>query len=149
MHKGAVELCLNKSGEMERKGFMNVQKINCANLSRLPAFSHAAVAGDFIYVSGTLGIKHDKLEIVEGGVSKETEQILFHISTILSECHARLEDIVKINVYLTDMNNFHDMNSAYLDAIQFDPPARITVAVKALALGASVEMDCIAYKPKK
>ena len=128
---------------------MGVQKINCKNLSRLPAFSHAAVAGDFIYVSGTLGTKLDKLEIVEGGVSKQTEQILFHISTILGECNASLEDIVKVNVYLTDMNFFHDMNSAYLDAIQFEPPARITVGVKALALGASVEMDCIAYKPKK
>lgn len=128
---------------------MGVQKINCENLARLPAFSHVAVAGDFIYVSGTLGTKHDKLEIVEGGVSKQTEQILFHISTILSQCNATLEDIVKVNVYLTDMNFFHDMNSAYLDAIQFEPPARITLGVKELALGASVEMDCIAYKPKK
>ncbi len=128
---------------------MRVRKINCENLARLPAFSHAAVAGDFIYVSGTLGTKHDKLEIVEGGVSKETEQILFHISNILRECNAALEDIVKVNVYLTDMNYFHDMNSAYLDVIQFEPPARITVGVKSLALGASVEMDCIAYKPKQ
>ncbi|MFA5907005.1 MAG: RidA family protein [Desulfobacula sp.] len=128
---------------------MGIQKINCENLSRLPAFSHAAVAGDFIYISGTLGTKLDKLEIVEGGVSKQTEQILFHISTILSECHASLKDIVKINVYLTDMAYFHDMNSAYLDAIRFEPPARITIGVKELALGASVEMDCIAYKPKK
>ncbi len=128
---------------------MGVQKINCENLSRLPAFCHAAVAGDFIYVSGTLGTKLDKMEIVEGGVTKQTEQILFHISTILSQCNASLKDIVKVNVYLTDMNSFHDMNSAYLDAIQFEPPARITVGVKELALGASVEMDCIAYKPKQ
>ena len=128
---------------------MGVQKINCENLARLPVFSHAAVAGDFIYVSGILGTKHNKLEIVEGGVSKQTEQILFHISTILSQCNASLEDIVKVNVYLTDMNYFHDMNSAYLDAIRFEPPARITLGVKELALGGSVEMDCIAYKPKK
>nr|NJM01761.1 hypothetical protein [Desulfobacula sp.] len=93
---------------------MGVRKVNCENLVRLPVFSHAAVAGDFIYVSGILGTKHDKLEIVEGGVSKETEQILFHISTILNECRAGLEDMVKVNVYLTDMNSFHDMNSAIL-----------------------------------
>ncbi len=128
---------------------MAVRKINCENLVRLPVFSHAAVAGDFIYVSGILGTKHDKLELVEGGVSKETEQILFHISTILSQCHASLEDIVKVNVYLTDMDSFHDMNSAYLDAVRFEPPARITLGVKELALGAAVEMDCIAYKPNK
>ncbi|NOX35542.1 MAG: RidA family protein [Deltaproteobacteria bacterium] len=127
---------------------MGIQKINCESLARLPAFSHAAVAGDFIYVSGILGTKHDKLEIVEGGVGKQTEQVLFHIGTILSQCNAGLEDMVKVSVYLTDMDNFHDMNSAYLDAIQFEPPARITVGVKELALGALVEMDCIAYKPR-
>ncbi|MBU1340721.1 MAG: RidA family protein [Proteobacteria bacterium] len=127
---------------------MGIKKVNCDSLVRLPAFSHATIAGDFIYVSGILGTKHDKLEIVDGGVGKETEQILFHISTILRQCNAALEDMVKVSVYLTDMNNFHDMNSAYLDAIQFEPPSRITVGVKELALGASVEMECIAYKPK-
>jgi len=128
---------------------MGIIKINCENLARLPAFSHATIAGDFIYVSGILGTKHDKLEVVEGGITKETEQILFHIGTILHECKAALEDMVKVNVYLTDMNNFHDMNSAYLDAIQFEPPSRITVGVRELALGASVEMDCVAYKPNR
>lgn len=128
---------------------MGIQKINCGNLVRLPAFSHATIAGDFIYISGVLGTKHDKMEIVKGGVGKETEQILFHFSTILGQCQASLEDIVKINVYLTDMNLFHDMNSAYLENIQFEPPSRTTVGVKSLALGACVEMDCVAYKPKK
>lgn len=127
---------------------MGLKKVNCENLARLPVFSHAVIAGDFIYVSGILGTKYDRLEIVEGGVEKETEQILFHIGTILSECHSTLEDLVKVNVYLTDMENFHDMNSAYLDTIVFEPPSRITVGVKELALGASVEMDCVAYKPQ-
>jgi 2-iminobutanoate/2-iminopropanoate deaminase len=128
---------------------MGIQKVNSTGLARLPVFSHAVIAGDFIYVSGILGTKHDKLALVEGGVTKETEQILFHMSTILNQCGASLEDIVKINVYLADMNHFHDMNSAYLDVIQFEPPARITVGVSELALGASVEMDCVAYKPRQ
>ncbi len=127
---------------------MGLKKINCDNLPGLKAFSHAVIAGDFIYMSGILGTKQDKMEIIEGGVTKETEQVLFHFENILGQCGATLEDIVKVNVYLTDMNNFHDMNSVYLDVIQFDPPARITVGVKELALGASVEMDCIAYKPE-
>ncbi len=128
---------------------MGLIKINCDNLPGLKAFSHAVVAGDFIYVSGILGTRQDKMEIIQGGVVKETEQILFHFENILSQCDATLEDIVKVNVYLTNMDNFHDMNSAYLDVIQFEPPARITVGVKELALGASVEMDCIAYKSKQ
>ena len=127
---------------------MSIEKINCNSLARLPAFSHATIAGDFIYVSGILGTKHDKLEIVDGGITKQTEQILFHFSTILNQCKAGLEDIVKVNVYITDMEQFHDMNSAYLETIAFDPPARITVGVNELVLGAAVEMDCVAYKPQ-
>ena len=127
---------------------MSIQKVNCDNLAGLKAFSHAVIAGDFIYLSGILGTRQDKMEIVEGGVTRETEQILFHFENILGQCGATLEDIVKVNVYLTNMENFHDMNSAYLDVIRFEPPARITVGVKELALGAAVEMDCIAYKPQ-
>lgn len=127
---------------------MGIKRVNCDTLVRLPAYSHATIAGDFIYVSGILGTTPDKMEIVKGGVSKETEQILLHIKTILGQCHASLEDLVKVTVYLTDMDDFHDMNSAYLDAIRFEPPSRATVGVKELALGATVEMACVAYKPR-
>lgn len=126
---------------------MGIQKINCTGLVKLPAFSHAVMAGDFIYVSGTLGTKPGKMEVVEGGVEAQTSQILFHFETILGECGARLEDIVKVNVYLKDMDTFHDMNCAYLNVIKFEPPARITTGASDLALGADVEMDCIAYRP--
>lgn len=125
---------------------MGLKKVNCDNLPGLRAFSHAVVAGDFIHLSGILGTRQDKMEIIQGGVVKETEQILFHFENILNQCGATLKDIVKVNAYLTDMDNFHDMNSAYMDVIRFEPPARITLGVKELALGASVEMDCIAYK---
>ncbi len=126
---------------------MGIKKINCEDIVRLPTFSHATIAGDFIFVSGILGTRFGEIQIVDGGVEKETEQILFHIETILKKCNAAIEDIVKLSVYLVDMDSFHDMNSAYLDAVQFEPPSRITVGVKELALGASVEMDCVAYKP--
>ncbi len=126
---------------------MSIKKVNCKNLAGIKAYSHAVIAGDFIYLSGILGTRQDKMEIIKGGVVKETEQILFHFENILGQCGAGLADIVKVTVYLTDMENFHDMNSAYLDVIQFEPPARATVGVKELALGASVEMDCVAYKP--
>ena len=126
---------------------MAVRKVNCKGPIQISAFNQAVIAGDFIYVSGVLGTKHEKTEIIDGGIEAQTTQILFHIETILSECGARLEDIVKITVYLKDMDTFHDMNSAYLDVIRFDPPARTTVGVYDLALGADVEMDCIAYHP--
>ena len=58
-----------------------------------------------------------------------------------------MEDIVKVNVYLTDMTTFGDMNDAYMEFFQSDPPSRITVGCSALALGAAVEIDCIALNP--
>ncbi|MBW2045758.1 MAG: RidA family protein [Deltaproteobacteria bacterium] len=127
---------------------MKARKIVCEGLGRLPAFCHAVVAGDFIYVSGTLGTKPNTTELVQGGTGPQTSQALLNIKTILEECGASLEDVVKVNVFLSDMDEFQEMNQAYLEAIGSDPPARITVGNARLAFGAKVEIDCIAYKPQ-
>ncbi|HWM89571.1 MAG TPA: RidA family protein [Thermoanaerobaculia bacterium] len=127
---------------------MNARKVNVDALGRLPAFCHAVVAGDFIYVAGTLGTKPGGLDLVEGGTRAETTQTLRNIETILTECGAALADLVKVNVYLADMGTFAEMNAAYLEVIGSDPPARITVGGVDLALGAAVEIDAVAYKPR-
>lgn len=128
---------------------MKPRRVNVEGLARLPAFSHAVVAGDFIYVSGTLGVKPNSMELVEGGTGPETTQTLHHIETILEECGASLNDVVKVSVFLADMGTFVDMNEAYLKVMGSDPPARITVGRADLALGAAVEIDCIAYKRRE
>lgn len=128
---------------------MSVQRIIAEGLARLPAFSHAVIAGDFIYVSGTLGTQPDSMELVPGGTGPETTQALRHIETILRACGASLDDLVKVNVFLADMATFATMNQAYLDVIGSEPPARITVGRADLALGAAVELDAIAYKPQR
>lgn len=127
---------------------MTIKKVNSPELSRLPAFSHAVVAGDFIYVSGTLGTKPGSRELAEGGTGPQTTQTLRNIEAILKACGASLADLVKVNVFLTDIQTFAEMNAAYLEVIGSDPPARITVGRSAFALeGAAVEIDAIAYKP--
>jgi 2-iminobutanoate/2-iminopropanoate deaminase len=128
---------------------MNLRKVNVEGLARLPAFSHAVVAGDFIYVSGTLGVKPKSMDLVEGGTGPETTQTLRNIETILTECDASLDEVVKVDVFLADMSMFAEMNEAYLEVMGSDPPARITVGRAELALGAAVEIDCIAYKSRK
>ncbi|HEV7668601.1 MAG TPA: RidA family protein [Thermoanaerobaculia bacterium] len=128
---------------------MPLQRINLPNLARLPAFCHAVVAGDFIYVSGTLGTAGDALTLVPGGTGPETTQTLRNIEAILAGCGATLADLVKINVYLADIGTFAEMNAAYLAILGSDPPARITVGGADLALGASVEIDAVAYKPAR
>jgi 2-iminobutanoate/2-iminopropanoate deaminase len=116
-------------------------------LGRLPAFCHAVVAGDTLYVSGMLGAREGELQLVDGGIGPETTQTLRNIERILHACGATFDDVVKVNVYLTDMTNFAEMNEAYIAVVGEDPPARITVGCTALALDAAVEMDCIAYRP--
>ncbi len=127
---------------------MKAKKANVDSLGRLPAFCHAVMAGDFIYVSGTLGTKPGGLELVDGGTRAETAQTLRNIETILKECGAALADLVKVNVYLADMKTFAEMNAAYLEVIGSEPPARITVGGVDLALGAAVEIDAVAYKAR-
>jgi 2-iminobutanoate/2-iminopropanoate deaminase len=124
---------------------MSARKVNVDGLGKLPAFCHAVVAGDFIYVSGTLGTKANSFELVDGGTAAETTQTLRNIETILKGCGAGLEHLIKLNVFLADMSQFADMNGAYLEVIGEDPPARITVGRAALALGAAVEIDGVAY----
>ena len=124
---------------------MGARKVNVDGLGKLPAFCHAVVAGDFIYVSGTLGTKPDSFELVDGGTGPQTTQTLRNIETILQGCGAGLEHLVKVNVFLADMATFAEMNAAYLEVIGEDPPARITVGRAALALGAAVEIDAVAF----
>ncbi len=126
---------------------MTMEHITVDGLARLPAFCHAVRAGEFIFVSGTLGTRTGTMDLVEGGAGPETEQTLRHIETILASCGATLRDLVKVNVFLADMGTFDDMNAAYLSVMGDDPPARITVGRADLALGAAVEIDGIAYRP--
>jgi 2-iminobutanoate/2-iminopropanoate deaminase len=127
---------------------VRVQKINVPGIVRLPAFSHASIAGQQVFVSGMLGSPPGEgLALVEGGTGAQTVQALRNIEQILRACRCGLGDVAKVNVYLTDMATFGEMNEAYLSVFTGDPPARITVGCNGLALGAAVEMDCIAFLP--
>jgi len=130
----------------EEKTWM-IQKVTVDGLAKLPAFCHAVIAGDFIYVSGTLGALPNSMTLIEGGTGPETTQTMRNIEIILQACGATLADVVKVNVFLADMSTFGEMNTAYLAVMGEDPPARITVGRAELALGAAVEIDCVAYKP--
>jgi 2-iminobutanoate/2-iminopropanoate deaminase len=127
---------------------MRVRKINVPGVVRLPAFSHASIAGQQVFVSGMLGSPPGGgLSLVEGGTGPQTVRALRNIEELLRACGCGLDDVAKVNVYLTDMATFGEMNEAYLSVFTGEPPARITVGCTGLALGAAVEMDCIAFLP--
>ncbi len=122
------------------------ERIVVDGLGRLPQFAHAGIADDLIFVSGTLGTGAG-LGLVEGGVGPQTAQTMANISSILEVARASWDDVVKVSVYLADMADFGVMNEAYAAAFTGTPPARITIGGVDLALGARVEIECIARRP--
>jgi 2-iminobutanoate/2-iminopropanoate deaminase len=126
-----------------------LERITADGVGRLATFSHATRAGDWIYVSGTLGTKPGAFALVEGGMAAETRQTLENLRAILAAAGAGLEDVVKMQVFVTDMTRFSEMNQAYREFFPNEPPSRVTVGCSALALGACVEIDCVAYKPSR
>lgn len=104
-----------------------------------------SVAADgWVALSGQIGDVEDVL--VEGGVGPQTRQALHHLETELSTHGMGLADVVKLNVFLTDMTAFGEMNAAYAQAFPSNPPARTAVAVRALPLDALVEIEGWAFR---
>ncbi len=112
-------------------------------------YSPAVRAGDFIYVSGQVPVDPLTNQTVMGDIQQETRQVLNNISRILEGCGASRADVVKCQVYLSDVKDFAAMNEVYTEFFGEAKPARTTIGVAALPLpGAKVEIDAIAYKPR-
>ena len=124
---------------------MAIEKINIPSLLRLPAFCHCVRAGDFVFVSGTVGTDPKTNKLVSGGITEQTKQTLDNIQAILSEVGLTIDAMVKVDVFIRDLTDFAEMNKVYIEIVGNDPPARITVGKADLVFGALVEMDCIAY----
>ncbi|WDI31717.1 Rid family hydrolase [Hyphococcus flavus] len=110
-------------------------------------FSSAVVVDGVIYLSGEIGVDYKTMTLVEGGVGPETQQIFKNYAATLDQVGASLSDIVKCTVFLDDMSQYAKMNTAYADALPEPKPARSTFGVDGLALGAALEIECLAVKP--
>lgn len=103
-------------------------------------------AGDWIIVSGQLGLKDGAL--VDGGVAAQTAQAVENVKAQLASMGASLDDVAKTLCFLTDMDTFASFNEAYVAGFGDHRPARSTVGVAALpAAGAGVEIEAWAYRP--
>jgi reactive intermediate/imine deaminase len=112
--------------------------------SPLPVFSPAVRTGDLVFLSGTIGNRPGTREVVSGGIVPETEQALTNIETLLEGIGLAMEDVVKCTVFLADMRDYERMNEVYARFFPQDPPARSTLGANGLALGARIEIECIA-----
>ncbi len=107
-------------------------------------YSQAIVSDGVLYASGQIGLLPAEGKLVADDVESQTCQITENLTAVLNEAGASVTDIVKVNIFLTDMNDFPLVNKIYANWLGEHRPARATVAVAALPLAAKVEMDLIA-----
>lgn len=106
-------------------------------------FSSAVKVGNTLYLSGNLGNIPGTLDLVEGGIQGETRQTMDNISAVLAQFGSSMDKVVKCTVFLADMDEWGAMNEVYKTYFR-NPPARSALGASGLALGARVEIECIA-----
>jgi 2-iminobutanoate/2-iminopropanoate deaminase len=110
-------------------------------------YSQATRAGALLFTAGQVGFDPATGELVDGGITEQTERVLQNIRAILQAAGLDLSSVAKTTVYLVDMADFAEMNTVYARAFGEHRPARSTVAVAALPRGARVEIDAVAVLP--
>jgi 2-iminobutanoate/2-iminopropanoate deaminase len=107
-------------------------------------YSHAVWTGNLLYCSGQTPIDPATGQLVAGGISEQTHQAFNNLEVVLQAAGLSMDDVIKVNVYLTTMDDFAGMNVAYGQRFKSPYPARTTVAVAQLPLKALVEIELIA-----
>lgn len=116
------------------------------NVTASGPYSHAVEADNFLFLSGQTAMNTGTVENLQGNIAEQTKQCFTNLSEVLEAANLTFDNVVKVNVYLTDMNNFSAMNEVYKTYFQEPYPARTCVAVLALPLGAEVEIEMIAKR---
>jgi 2-iminobutanoate/2-iminopropanoate deaminase len=107
-------------------------------------FSLAIVDDGRVYSSGQVAQDPTTGKLIDGGVAAQTAQAIKNLEAVLRAAGKSLADVLKVTVYLTDMKHFAEMNRVYAECFRAPYPARTTIAVAALPLGASVEIEAVA-----
>ena len=110
-------------------------------------YTHAVVSNGLVFCSGQVPLDPNTGKLVEGSIGEQAKQCLENLSVVAAAAGAQLSDAVRMGIYVTDMGTFKDVNEAYGTYFESDPPARSTVGVAALPLGAEVEIDAVIALP--
>jgi 2-iminobutanoate/2-iminopropanoate deaminase len=126
-------------------------KLNTIATKSAPAavgpYSQGVQVGHFVYTAGQVPLNPATGKLVEGGIAEQTAQVFTNLEAILKTAGTSLANVVKTTVFLDDMADFAAMNEIYGQRVADPPPARTTVAVAALPLGALVEIEAVAFIP--
>lgn len=110
-------------------------------------FSEAVRDGDLLFVSGQIGVVPGTMQLVPGGTRAEAAQAMENIRAIVERHGSSMSQIVKCTVFLADMKEWGEFNETYRKAFPGQLPARSALGANGLALGARVEVECIAHVP--
>ena len=125
---------------------MTKQVVEPSNAPKaIGSYSPAIKVGQLVFVSGQIPLDPVTMQIVKGDISKQVSVVIKNLEAILKECGSDLEEIVKLTIFLTDINNFEIVNQVMSEKFRSPYPARSLVGVDSLPKGASIEMDAIAY----
>lgn len=106
-------------------------------------YSHAVRSGSLVFLSGQTPVDPASGELVDGGPGEQTTRCLENLQLVANAAGGRIEDAVRCGIYVTDMASFGEVNAAYDEFFKDAKPARSTIGVSALPLGALVEIDAI------
>ncbi|MEX2468491.1 MAG: RidA family protein [Pseudohongiellaceae bacterium] len=111
--------------------------------SAIGPYSQAVRHGDTVYISGQIPLDPETMELVAGDIAAQTRQVFANLKAVASASGSRLDNAVKLTIYLTDLGQFATVNAIMAEALSEPFPARATVQVSALPKGAQVEIDAI------
>jgi len=127
---------------MSTESQKEVQYFINESMKDLP-FSEAVRVGNMLYMSGQIGID-STMKLVPGGIAAETRQVMENIKATLERCGSSLEHVIKVTVMLADISEWGEMNNVYMQFFSKQLPARSALGANGLAMGARVEIECIA-----
>jgi len=118
--------------------------ITAPDAAAVGPYSHGVRAGDLVYLSGQTPLDPSTKQLVDGGIAAQTERCFANLFAVLGAARLGADDVVKVNVFLVDMDDFAAMNAVYARHFSHPYPARTTIGVAALPLGARIEIEMIA-----
>ncbi|MCW8195637.1 RidA family protein [Proteobacteria bacterium 005FR1] len=122
----------------------NKAVINTKNAPQaIGTYSQAVKVNNTIYLSGQIPLDPASMTLVEGGFAEQAHQVFKNLRAVCEAANGTLQDIVKLNIYLTDLSNFATVNEVMAEYFEAPYPARAAVGVKELPKGAQVEADGI------
>ena len=110
-------------------------------------YSQAVRVGDTVYLSGQIPLDPQTMEVVEGDIGAKARRVFDNLSAVMQEAGGSLSDIVKLTIYLVDLEQFGQVNEVMAEYFDAPFPSRATVAVAALPKGAPIEVEGVAHLP--